>query len=124
MYTNDVISFTADATSARKDVAVDGKTVDATRSSPCQQQETPVPNIWTETPKTKSSPEVEPPQKKRAKTESQGEEIEEGEISDSSDEDEDGNEEKTTGGDDEISADKKTKDEEGVVVEMKPEQSQ
>ncbi|XP_008332336.1 box C/D snoRNA protein 1 [Cynoglossus semilaevis] len=114
----------ADATSARKDVAVDGKTVDATRSSPCQQQETPVPNIWTETPKTKSSPEVEPPQKKRAKTESQGEEIEEGEISDSSDEDEDGNEEKTTGGDDEISADKKTKDEEGVVVEMKPEQSQ
>ncbi|XP_074524645.1 box C/D snoRNA protein 1 [Halichoeres trimaculatus] len=58
---------------------------DVAQVSPSIQRPPTGTNIWTGTPET--SPEAEPPKQKRAKRES-GDELEEGEIKDSSDEDE------------------------------------
>ncbi|KAG7514120.1 hypothetical protein JOB18_025747 [Solea senegalensis] len=74
----------AESTSLTKGEGVDQNKVDVTQVSPFLQQSptTQATNIWTGTRGTR--PESKPPQEKRAKTESGKEDVEEGEIQDSS----------------------------------------
>lgn len=72
---------------ATKKEEVDQEKEDVTRVTPKSLQGACTPrgtNIWTGTPET--SPETDPPQEKRAKREAVAEDLEEGELMDSSDE--------------------------------------